>query len=451
MGERARILIVDDDETTRDTCRQVLASEDFILKEASTGEEALRIVCRELFDLVVLDLKMPGIDGIELLRRVEADSPGTAVIVITGYATVESAVEAMKLGAADFLPKPFTPEVLRLTVRRTIRGARMARENLLLRSQLEDRHGGGPRLIGQGEAMRQIFDLVRRAGPTDSTVLIIGESGTGKELVARAIQDHSPRRDKPFVTVDCGSLVGTLFESELFGHVKGSFTGATSTKHGRFELANGGTIFFDEIANVNPDIQTKLLRVIQEREFTRVGATQVIPVDVRIIAATSRDLQEEVRAGRFRDDLFYRLCVVPIILPPLRQRREDIPLLARYFLERKQEGRQYKKVRGFTEEALGMLAKHNWPGNVRELENAVERAIVLTRGDMITPTDLQYYGPILQPEAKGDGLLPLAGVEREYIIKVLAHHRDNRTATAKALGIDRKTLWRKMQAYGLAK
>jgi len=449
VSERASILIVDDDETMRDACRQVLGSEDFILKEASAGEEALEIVRREFFDLTILDLRMPGIDGMELLRRIEAESPGTAVVVMTGYPTVESAVEAMKLGATDFLPKPFTPDVLRLTVRRTVRGARMARENLLLKSQLEDRHAGGYEFVGESEAMRRIFELVRRAGPTDSTVLIIGESGTGKELVARAIRDHSPRREKPFVTVDCGSLVGTLFESELFGHVKGSFTGATSTKHGRFELADGGTIFFDEIANVNPDIQTKLLRVIQEREFTHVGATQVIPVDVRIIAATSRDLQQEVQEGRFRDDLFYRLCVVPIILPPLRQRREDIPLLARYFLERKQGGPRPRKVRGFTEEAIHALVKHDWPGNVRELENAVERAVVLARGDMLTPADLQYYGPILKPEASGDACLSLAEVERGHIIRVLTHHRDNRTAAAKALGIDRKTLWRKMRTYGL--
>jgi len=300
VSERASILIVDDEETMRDACRQVFASDDFILKEASTGDDALEMVRGESFDLVILDLKIPGVDGMEMLRRMEAESPGTAVVVITGYATVDSAVEAMKLGAADFLPKPFTPDVLRLTVRRALRGARMAKENLLLKSQIEDRRGGDYDLVGQSEAMRHVYDLVRRVGPTDSTVLITGESGTGKELVARAIRDHSPRRDEPFVTVDCGSLVGTLFESELFGHVEGSFTGATSTKHGRFELANGGTIFFDEIANVNPDIQTKLLRVIQEREFTRVGATQVIPVDGRTSPASPTTSLRSRRAATAR-------------------------------------------------------------------------------------------------------------------------------------------------------
>jgi transcriptional regulator with PAS, ATPase and Fis domain len=251
------------------------------------------------------------------------------------------------------------------------------------------------------------------------------------------------------VTVDCGALVGALFESELFGHVKGSFTGATTMKHGRFELANGGTIFFDEIANVNPDIQAKLLRVIQEREFTRVGATQVIPVDVRILAATSRNLHEEIREGRFREDLFYRLCVVPIVLPPLRQRREDIPLLADYFLQQ-QNRRRGDKIRGFTQEALEALVEHDWPGNVRELWNAIERAVILAQGDMITPTDLLYYGPLLRPEARDSNLGPLASVEKEHMAKVLAHHGGNRTAAAKALGIDRKTLWRKMRTYSLS-
>ena len=448
MSDPARILIADDDEAMRDACRQVLEPEGFAVEEAASGSAALAAIGRESFDLLILDLKMPRVDGLEILRRLPQESPATAAIVITGYPSVESAVEAMKLGAADFLPKPFTPDVLRLTVRRTLRGARMARENLLLKSQLDECRGGDYELVGRSEAMRQILDLVRRVGPTDSTVLITGESGTGKELVARAIRDHSPRRDKPFVTVDCGSLVGALFESELFGHVKGSFTGATSLKHGRFELATGGTIFFDEIANVSPDIQAKLLRVIQEREFTRVGATQVIPADVRILAATSRDLLDEIRDGRFREDLFYRLCVVPIVLAPLRQRREDIPLLAEHFLNRHNQRRR-DRVLGLTGEALEALVRHDWPGNVRELENAVERATVLAHGDRITPADLLYYGPLAE-RAAGDGLEPLASLEKEHIAKVLRHHLGNRTAAARTLGIDRKTLWRKMRAYGLS-
>ena len=448
MNCGASILIVDDEQTMREACREVLASDGFILREASSGEAALDIIGRQSFDLMILDLKMPRVDGMELLRRVQKESPGTATVVITGYASIDTAVEAMKLGAADFLPKPFTPDVLRLTVRRVLNGTRMVKENQLLRSQLEDFRGRNYELIGQSPVMRQIHDLVQRVGPTDSTVLITGESGTGKELVARAIRDQSLRRDKPFVTVDCGALVGTLFESELFGHIKGSFTGATSMKHGRFELANCGTIFFDEIANVIPDIQAKLLRVIQEREFTRVGATQVIPIDVRILAATNRDLPVEIREGRFREDLFYRLCVVPIILPPIRQRREDIPLLAKHFLE-KHSVRGSNRIRGFSDEALDALVKHDWPGNVRELENAIERALVLARGDVIMPADLLYYGPLMKPEAAVDNLSPLANVEKEHIVRALRHHSGNRTAAARTLGIDRKTLWRKIQSYGL--
>ena len=448
MSYTARILIVDDEQTMREACREALASDGFIMREASSGEAALDIIGRQSFDLLILDLKMPRVDGLEILRRIQKESPGTATVVITGYPSIDTAVEAMKLGAADFLPKPFSPDVLRLTVRRVVNTARMARENQLLRSQLEECRGRNYDLIGQSAVMRQIYDLVQRVGPTDSTVLITGESGTGKELVARAIRDLSPRRDQAFVTVDCGALVGTLFESELFGHIKGSFTGATSMKHGRFELANGGTIFFDEIANVGPDIQAKLLRVIQEREFTRVGATQVIPIDVRILAATSRNLPDEIREGRFREDLFYRLCVVPIILPPIRQRREDIPLLAAHFLK-KHSVRGSKRIHGFSDEALDALVKHDWPGNVRELENAIERAIVLAKADVITPGDLLCYGPVMKPAADVDNLSPLANVEMEHIARALRHHAGNRTAAAKTLGIDRKTLWRKIHAYGL--
>jgi len=448
VNSRGSILIVDDELAMREACREALDSEGFALAEASSGGSALDLLARQAFDLVILDLKMPQVDGMQVLRSVHRESPGTATVVITGYASIDTAVEAMKLGAADFLPKPFTPEVLRLTVHRVLNGKRMARENQLLRAQLEECRGRDYRLIGQSSVMRQLHELVQRVGPTDSTVLITGESGTGKELVARAIRDHSPRRERPFVTVDCGALVGTLFESELFGHVKGSFTGATSLKHGRFELSSGGTIFFDEIANVSPEIQAKLLRVVQEREFTRVGATQVIPVDVRILAATSRNLTDEIREGRFREDLFYRLCVVPIVLPPLRQRREDIPLLAEHFLK-KHSLRGGNRIRGFSGEAVAALNRHNWPGNVRELENAIERAIVLARGDLITPADLVYYGPHREADADIDHLSPLVSVEKEHIARALRHHAGNRTATARSLGIDRKTLWRKMQTYGL--
>jgi two-component system response regulator HydG len=285
---------------------------------------------------------------------------------------------------------------------------------------------------------------VHGVAPTDSTVLIMGESGTGKEVVARTIRRASSRRERPFVTVDCGALVGTLFESELFGHVRGSFTGATATKHGRLELAAGGTIFFDEIANVSPDIQGKLLRMIQEREFTRVGSTQVVPVDVRILAATSRNLVEEMRAGRFREDLYYRLCVVPIVLPPLRQRVDDIPVLAEHFL--RQFNRRSDRPLRFSSESLQLLLKHPWPGNVRELRNTVERAVILAYGEEILPRDLMWIAA-----ASGDGgeaATTLEDVEREHIERVLKDCGGNRSAAARLLGIDRKTLWRKLKDGG---
>ena len=444
----ARILVVDDEPFARQTLSEWLRGMDFHVFEAESGGQAMETIRRDEPDIVISDVVMPGMDGIQLLKEAKAVKADIPFLMISGYPSNSTALNAMKHGASDFLPKPFTPEVLRLTVRRALHGARLSRENQLLWSQLEECRGGGYELIGQSAAMRQIHDLVLRVGPTDSTVLITGESGTGKELVARAIRNHSPRRDKPFVTVDCGALVGTLFESELFGHLKGSFTGATSTKHGRFELADGGMIFFDEIANVSPEIQAKLLRLIQEREFTRVGATQVIHIDVRILAATSRNLIEEIRAGRFREDLFYRLCVVPIILPPLRQRKEDIPLLAEHFLK-KHGDRGGGRVRGFSREAMELLVRHDWPGNVRELENAIERALILAGGGQITPADLLYYGPLMKPEAAGNDLAALAEVEKEHIARALQHHAGNRSAAAKTLGIDRKTLWRKIQVYGL--
>jgi len=298
--------------------------------------------------------------------------------------------------------------------------------------------------------MKKVEELVQKVGPTDTTVLISGESGTGKELVAKAIHHHSSRRDKPFVAVDCGSLVENLFESELFGHVKGSFTGATATKYGRFELANGGTLFFDEIGNVSINIQTKLLRVLQEREITKVGGSQVIKVDVRIVAATNKDLQKAVKAGTFREDLFYRLSVVPITLPPLRERRDDIPLLANHFL-RKYNKKRGKNIRAISDRAMKALVEYDWPGNVRELENAIERAVVLTENDVVRPSDLLYYGLSVEtPSRLGAGEAKrLVDVEKEHIAKTLKMFKEHKGKTAEWLGIDRKTLRSKLRTYGI--
>ncbi len=447
MFSQARILVIDDDESMRDSCRQALARKASRIEVAEDGLTGLGILKKEAFDLVILDLKMPGLSGMEVLNRIKQEYPEVVVVVITGYATVESAVEAMRRGAYDFLPKPFTPESLRAIVDRALDRRELVLENILLRSEL-DASFGSEVIIGQSEPMKKIEEVMRKVSPTDTTVLISGESGTGKELVARAIHRHSSRKDKPFVVVDCGSLVENLFESELFGHVKGSFTGATATKYGRLELANGGTVFFDEIGNISMNVQMKLLRVLQEREITKVGSAQVIKVDVRVVAATNRDLQKAVQAGTFREDLFYRLSVVPIALPPLRERRDDIPPLANYFLKKYNQKRK-KNVRAISAQAMKALVEHDWPGNVRELENAIERAVVLTENDTIEPSDLLYYGLNAATPPKSDVDRPrrLADVEKEHIIRTLKVFNGHKGKTAKWLGIDRKTLRSKLRRY----
>ena len=447
MFGQVHILVIDDEESMRDSCRQALSRKASRVEVAHDGLTGLAMLEKEAFDLVILDLKMPGLSGIEVLNRIKQEYPDVVVVVITGYATVESAVEAMRRGAYDFLPKPFTPDSLRAIVDRAMDRRELALQNILLRSELEASLGSEV-IIGQSESMKKIEEVVRKVSSTDTTVLISGESGTGKELVARAIHRHSNRKDKPLVVVDCGSLMESLFESELFGHVKGSFTGATTTKYGRLELANGGTVFFDEIGNISMNVQTKLLRVLQEREITKVGSSQVIKVDVRVVAATNRDLQKETQAGAFREDLFYRLSVVPITLPPLRERRDDIVSLANYFLKKYNQKRK-KNVRAISAQAINALIGYDWPGNVRELENAIERAVVLTENDTIEPSDLLYYGLNTERLSKSDVDKPrrLADVEREHIIRVLKMFDGHKGKTAKWLGIDRKTLRSKIRRY----
>jgi two-component system response regulator HydG len=447
MFGQARILVVDDEESMRDSCRQALARKASRVEVARDGLTGLDILAKEAFDLVILDLKMPGLSGMEVLNKIKQEYPEIVVVVITGYATVESAVEAMRRGAYDFLPKPFTPESLRMIVARALERKELALENILLRSELKASVGSEV-IIGQSEPMKDIEEIVRKVSPTDTTVLISGESGTGKELMARAIHRHSNRRDKPFVVVDCGSLVESLFESELFGHVKGSFTGATATKYGRLELANGGTVFFDEIGNISMSVQTKLLRVLQEREITKVGSSQTIKVDVRVVAATNRDLKKATQEETFREDLFYRLSVVPVTLPPLRERRSDIPPLANYFL-RKYNQKRKKNIRAISARAMKALVEYTWPGNVRELENAIERAVVLTENDTIEPSDLLYYGLNIATSPLSDGNKPqrLCDVEKEHIARTLKMFDGHKGKTAKWLGIDRKTLRSKLRRY----
>ncbi len=448
MVENLNILVIDDEEAMRDSCHQILSRSRYNVAVAEDGYKGLELVKDGNFDIVLLDLKMPDISGMEVLKKIKSDTPETIVIVITGYATVESAVEAMKLGAYDFVPKPFTPDELRAIIQRAKERRKLTMENIYLREQL-NKYLGMDEIISESEPMIKIKELIRRVGPTDSTILISGESGTGKELVARAIHRYSDRKDKPFVTVDCGSLVENLFESELFGHVKGSFTGAITTRHGKFELANSGTIFFDEIANIGINIQGKLLRAIQEREITKVGSTKTIKVDVRIISATNKDLVKGTSDGTFREDLFYRLSVIPIHLPPLRERRDDIPILANYFLD-KYNRKRNKRIKAISEKAMQGLIEYDWPGNVRELQNAIERAVVLAKGNVVEPVDFPCYSPVDRESASMYEVdFTLTSAEREHIIRTLKKCNWNKSKAARLLKIDRKTLRTKMKKYGI--
>jgi DNA-binding NtrC family response regulator len=369
------------------------------------------------------------------------------VIIISGYGTIPSAVESIKAGAFHFLSKPFAPDDLRHLVARALEKRRVDLENLYLRQELKTKNDRGD-LVYYGEGIARIMELVNRVAPTDSTVLLTGESGTGKGLVAQKIHQLSQRARRPFITVDCGTLVETLFASELFGHVKGAFTGADANKVGKFELAQHGTLFFDEISNISLEVQAKLLSAVEKREVSRVGSHRVITVDVRIIAATNRDLTRAIKDGDFREDLFYRLNVVHIQLPPLRQRRSDIPVLTQHFLQ-KYNARLRKKIQGISPEALEMLTRHDWPGNVRELENTIERLVVLSNGPFLEPADLAYAGLLLPADGDHPASVALKDLERDHIIRTLRTFEGHKSETARALGIDRKTLREKLKKYHL--
>jgi len=385
-----RILIIDDDVAIRDGCCQVLSRSGSEVTESSTGAQGLEKMDKYEFDLVLLDLKLPDYHGLDLIRKIRDRDPGVPIVVITGYGTIQNAVEAMRLGANDFLPKPFEPDELRLIVGRNIAAHRLALENLYLREELR-RKEGEKRIVGSSPVMEALFEQVERVAPTDSTILLTGESGTGKGLFAKFIHDHSSRRDYPFVSVDCSTLVSTLFESELFGHVKGAFTGAETNKIGKFELASGGTLFLDEIGNVSLELQAKLLKAVEEKEISRVGSHRITKVDVRIIAATNKNLRRAVEKGSFRQDLFFRLNVVALRTPPLRERKGDIPELVRYFLE--VFGKKYERPRlAITPAVLALFEQYRWPGNVRELENIMERLVIFAGGNIIDVDDLPLAG-----------------------------------------------------------
>jgi DNA-binding NtrC family response regulator len=443
------VLVVDDEKIMQESCCRVLEREGYTVSSADSGEAALEQCDRNSFDLVLLDLKMPGIGGIEALKRLKEMDPAVTILIMTGYPSIETAVRAIKLGAYDYITKPFTPDTLRLAVSRVLERKTLIVENQHLRQQLRSKNETDT-IIGESQIMRSIYELVRRTAPTDSTVLITGESGTGKELVARAIHNYSLREEREFVTVDCSSLVETLLESELFGHVKGSFTGAIQAKYGSFELANGGSFFFDEVGNLSLDIQAKLLRVIQEKEIKPVGSEKTIRVDVRILAATNQDLKQAISKRTFREDLYYRLNVVPIHIPPLRERKEDIPLLVKHFLNKYNKKREIPVVR-VEPETLKLLMNYSWPGNVRELENAIERTLILEDGDALLPKSFSWFVEGKRPEKTGvdDKVYKLSELEKRHIKRVLDETKGHRSQTANLLGIDRKTLYQKIKKYGL--
>lgn len=444
--ERTRVLVVDDEEIVRESLSGWLMNDGYTLDTAPDGPTAIEKLKQDRWSVMLVDLKMPGMDGLHVLETARKMQPDTAVVIMTAYATVETAVEAMKIGAYDYLVKPFDPEELSLMMVKIVAQQQLVRENVLLRKVLKREYRFRD-MLSKSPAMHRIFDLARSAARSQSTVLILGESGTGKELLARAIHAESPRKSDPFVAVSCAALTESLLESELFGHEKGAFTGAIARRRGKFEVANGGTIFLDEIGDISQKLQVDLLRVLEDRRFFRVGGSESVDVDVRVIAATNRDLKRATEEGRFREDLYYRLNVVPILLPPLRDRREDLPLLIDHFLEHLSV-EMNKRVDGVRPDTLALLMKHDWPGNVRELRNVLERGVVVCQGPHLVPEDLGLV-PAATRHEPFDTSLTLDEVERRHVAAVLHHVGGNVTQAAKILDIDRVTLYNKIRKYGL--
>jgi DNA-binding NtrC family response regulator len=442
----ATVLIVDDEDATRSLCHDVVTDSGLRTRTASTTEQALEILDQMPVDILITDLRVPQIGGLELLKRVRSNYPQTAVLVLTQYGTIESAVEATRLGAADYITKPFHIPELRSKLDRMIRLLDVDQENRVLRETLRTRPGFAD-LIGVSVKMQRVYRLIERVSQHAYPVLILGESGTGKELVARSVHFSGVRRNKPFIPVDCSSLVPTLIEAELFGYVKGAFTGALHAKQGLMEIADGGTLFLDEIGDLPFDMQAKLLRALQEKEVRPVGSTDRVPLSARIIAATNRDLDAAVRQGTFRQDLFFRLNVVQIKIPPLRERKTDIPILVNSFLEKFSEANG--KVRTISEDAIARMMAYDWPGNVRELENAIERAIALGSGPILhagdLPTNLQNGTGDRLPQ--NDEMMPLDELVRRAILRALRESGGDKLAAARMLGIGKTTLYRKLKQY----
>jgi two-component system response regulator AtoC len=437
------LLIVDDDPVTVNLLKEVLSKEGYDVATALSGEEAITRGLKDLFDIVITDVRMGDKDGMEVLRSFKKITPETTVIMITAFGSIETAIEAIREGAFDYISKPFKLDEIKFTIRRALEQKRLIQENKFYRQELLDKYQF-KNVIGRTPQMFEVYKTIAKVADTKSTVLLYGERGTGKELIARSIHYNSHRNDRPFIPVDCASLAETLIESELFGHIRGAFTGALSTKRGLFEEADGGTLFLDEVGNLSLSMQAKLLRFLQEHEIKRVGGTNSIKVDVRVIAATNKNLEPLVKDGNFREDLFDRLNVVSITLPPLRERKEDIPLLAAHYLQRFSEENR-KNISHISPEALEILIGYSWPGNVRELEHTIERAAIFSIHPIILPEDLprkifeEAQGTTFQLPGKP---LPLQEVEKKYVLKVLEQTKGNKRKAAEILGIDRTTLYR---------
>jgi len=453
MKPKYTILVVDDDTAHRTMLRTLITGWGYILAEADDGEKAVEAVQRQPFDLILMDIRMVKKSGLEAMGEIKRISPAIPVIIMTAYASVETAVSALKEGAYDYLIKPLDFDKLKATLERAMDHSRLKVENRLLRETLSA-HFDRRNMIARSGIMIQLLDTVSQVAPSEATVLITGDSGTGKEMIAGAIHYNSMRKDGPFIKINCAAITETLLESELFGHEKGSFTGADRRKEGKFRQADGGTIFLDEVSEMSLSMQVKLLRVLQEREITRVGGDETIKIDVRVIAATNRDLLRQIEAGRFREDLFYRLNVVSLHVPSLRERKEDIPLIAQHFLTLFAE-KNRKNIKGFSPQAMDRLLKHEWPGNVRELMNAVERGVVLSRSEYVDEAELPLIrregasGKDSASKPEETGGLPLESVEKETILKTLEIVDGNKSEAARRLGITRRTLHLKLKKYGM--
>lgn len=453
MKTKGAILVVDDDSGHRTMLRTLMTGWGYAITEADDGQTAIEKVHEQAFDLILMDIRMLKISGLEALPAIKSYNPSIPIIIMTAYSSVETAVEAMKKGAYDYLTKPLDFDELRMTMERAMDHRQLREENQALKESLGT-HFDVRNIIGVSPVMVRLLETVAQVAPSEATVLVTGESGTGKELIAGAIHYNSPRKRGPFVKMNCAAVTESLLESELFGHEKGAFTGAYRRKEGRFRQADGGSLFLDEVSEMSLSMQAKLLRVLQEREITRVGGEEPLKVDVRVIAATNKDLAQEIEAGNFREDLYYRLNVVGLAVPPLRERREDIPLLAQHFLSTFAE-KNHKEIKGFTPQAMDRLVKYNWPGNVRELMNYVERGVVLSRSDYLDASDLPL------PDGAGDAACnsvapeaappewPLEEVEKATILKTLESAQGNKSETARRLGITRRTLHKKLKKYGV--